>query len=78
MVNFKSISFSSIIIHIMPRYDGWFKWFSFQAKKKAQSSSKKSSLNVQKKQNDNSSDFLMNEYTSMNNYDDYGDFDDFM
>ena len=50
-----------------------------QAKKKAQQASKKSSLNVQKKQNDNRSDFLMNEYKSMaDNYDDYDDFDDFM
>jgi hypothetical protein len=51
----------------------------FQAKKKAQqASSKKTSLNVQKKQTDNRSDFLLNEYKSMDNYDDYDDFDDFM
>ncbi|KAL5259683.1 hypothetical protein ACHWQZ_G009952 [Mnemiopsis leidyi] len=50
-----------------------------EAKKKAQQASKKSSLNVQKKQNDTRSDFLMNEYKSMaGNYDDYDDFDDFM
>lgn len=50
-----------------------------EAKKKAQqASSKKSSLNVQKKQTDNRSDFLLNEYKSMDNYDDYDDFDDFM
>jgi len=50
-----------------------------EAKKKAQqASSKKTSLNVQKKQTDNRSDFLLNEYKSMDNYDDYDDFDDFM
>jgi len=50
-----------------------------EAKKKAQqASSKKTSLNVAKKQTDTRSDFLLNEYKSMDNYDDYDDLDDFM
>ena len=50
-----------------------------QAKKLAlQTSSKKTSLKVQKKQTDTRSDFLLNEYKDLGNYDDFDDLDDFM
>lgn len=43
-----------------------------------QTSSKKTSLKVQKKQTDTRSDFLLNEYKDLGNYDDFDDLDDFM
>lgn len=50
-----------------------------EAKKLAlQTSSKKTSLKVQKKQTDTRSDFLLNEYKDLGNYDDFDDLDDFM